>query len=274
MKKILIAFDGLHFSKSAFEFAKTLNEKNQILLTGVFLPQISYANVWSYADGMGGPLFVPALEDSDTETIEKNIHLFEEMCLHSQIEFRVRKDFTDLALPELKKESRFADLLIIGSQSFYTNMGTGDPNNYLRDALHDVECPTVVVPDIFVFPDSNILAYDGSASSVFAIKQFVYTLPELTDNKTLLVYISKDEEPQIPNEPFIEELAARHFKDLTVTKLDIDAKKYFSTWLADKKTSLLISGAFGRSSFSNIIKKSFVTEVIKEHQLPVFVSHK
>ena len=89
-----------------------------------------------------------------------------------------------------------------------------------------------------------------------------------------MVYISKEEEPQIPNEPYIEELAARHFKDLTLTKLDVDAQKYFSTWLADKKTSILISGAFGRSSFSNIIKKSFITDIIKEHQLPVFVSHK
>lgn len=274
MKKVLIAFDGFHFSQSAFEFALALNEKHQILLTGVFLPQISYANVWTYADGMGSPLFVPALDKAETESIEKNIDHFEELCVKNQVEFRIRKDFNDLALPELKRESRFADLMIIGSRDFYTNMGTGDPNTYLKDALHDMECPAIVVPDKFVYPDSNILAYDGSASSVFAIKQFIYTLPELVGNKTLLVYITKDEEPQIPNEPFIEELAARHFKDLTVTKLSLDAKTYFATWLADKKSSILVSGSYGRSSFSNIVKKSFVSEVIKEHLLPVFVAHK
>jgi hypothetical protein len=274
MKKVMIAFDGFHFSDSAFRFASALNEKNQILLTGVFLPQISYANIWTYADGMGTPLFVPALEKSETETIEKNIHHFEELCVRNQIEFRVRRDFNDLALPELKRESRFADLTLIGSHYFYTNMGAGDPNTYLRDALHDVECPAIVVPEKFAIPNSNILAYDGSASSVFAIKQFIYTLPELSENKTLLVYISKDEEPQIPDEPFIEELLARHFKDLTVTKLNIDAKNYFSTWMADKKTSILVCGSYGRSSFSNIVKKSFVAEVIKDHQLPVFVAHR
>jgi hypothetical protein len=42
MKKILIAFDGIHFSKSAFEFAKKLNEVSPVLLTGVFLPQIIF----------------------------------------------------------------------------------------------------------------------------------------------------------------------------------------------------------------------------------------
>ena len=39
MKKILIAFDGTHFSDGAFEFARRVNELQPILLTGVFLPQ-------------------------------------------------------------------------------------------------------------------------------------------------------------------------------------------------------------------------------------------
>ena len=274
MKKVLIAFDGIHFSKSAVEFAKKLHEINPILLTGIFLPQISYANVWSYGDGIGGPLFVPSLDDSETEAIEKNIVAFEDLCKRNDIEFRVRKDFTDLALPELKKESRFADLMIIGSETFYENMGTGDPNTYLKDALHGIECPAVIVPNNFTFPLNNILAYDGSESSVFAIKQFIYLLPELVNNKTMLINIISDDEKNIPDEAYIEELTARHFKDLTITKLEIDSKKYFSTWIADRGASILVSGAFGRSSFSNVFRKSFIADVIKQHKVPVFVSHK
>jgi hypothetical protein len=274
MKKILIAFDGIHFSESAFEFAKSLNELSPILLTGVFLPQISYANIWSYADGMGGPLFVPTLEDDDTEKIEKNMERFATLCQKNQIEYRVRKDFSDLALPELKKESRFADLLLISGETFYENMGTGDPNTYLKDALHGMECSAIIVPNSFLFPTSNILSYDGSDSSVFAIKQFAYLFPELSENQTALVYVASNDEKKLPNEPYIEELAARHFKDLTITTMDIDPKKYFSTWIADKKTAILISGAFGRSSISNLFKKSFIYEVLKKHEIPVFVSHR
>ncbi len=274
MKKILIAFDGIHFSKSAFDFAKKLHEISPVLLTGVFLPQISYANVWSYGEGIGGPLFVPSLDDSETEAIEKNISLFEDLCKRNDIEFRIRKDFTDLALPELRKESRFTDLMLLGSETFYENMGTGDPNTYLKDALHGIECPAIVVPNLFRFPTSNILAYDGSASSVFAIKQFIYLLPEFLDNKTMLINITSNEQKSIPDEAYIEELTSRHFKDLTITKLDIDPKKYFSTWIADRESSILISGSFGRTSFSNVFKKSFIADVIKEHKVPVFIAHK
>ncbi len=274
MRKILLAFDGIHFSEGAFNFAKQLNEKNPILLTGVFLPQTSYANLWSYADGIGAPMFVPAINDEETDIIEENLKKFEELCIKNGIEFRIRKDFMDLALPELKKETRFADLLIIGEEKFYENMGSGNPNNYLKEALHSIECSVVLVPEKFDFPLVNILTYDGSESSVYAIKQFVYLLPEFKDNPTYLTYASNDGKTPLPEEAYIEELASRHFTDLTVSKLNIDTKKYFSTWVADKKSSILVAGSFGRTSFSQLFSKSFVLDIIKEHRMPIFIGHK
>jgi hypothetical protein len=37
---------------------------------------------------------------------------------------------------------------------------------------------------------------------------------------------------------------------------------------------MLVAGAFGRSEFSNLFKKSFLTDIIKDHKIPVFVGHK
>ena len=274
MKKILLAFDGEHFSEGAFEFGRSMNEMNHVMLTGVFLPHVNYSNLWSYGDGMSGAVFIPLVEADDEEAVKKNIERFESLCRKNNIEYRIHKDLNDFALPELKKETRFADLLIIGSESFYENIGTSEPNEYLKDALHGVECSVIVVPEKFDFPKINILAYDGSESSVYAIKQFAYLLPELVNNKTLLVYAKQNGDIEIPNEAYVEELVARHFSDLTVTKLDIDPKKYFATWLSEKKSAILVSGSFSRSSFSLLFNKSFIAEVIKEHNLPVFITHR
>src|SRR5574338_569740 len=186
MKKILLAFDGSHFSEGACGFAKNLNEKNPILLVGAFLPQVDYANLWSYSGGgMTGPLFIPLVEGEDSEAVKKNVERFESFCEKNGIEFRVHKDFYDFALPELRKESRFADLLLLGGETFYENIGTDEPNDYLKDALHGVE------------------------DSVFAIKQFAYLFPEFTDNKTILVYVNEKGEERFPEEVSIEELVAR-----------------------------------------------------------------
>lgn len=273
MKKILLAFDGTHFSTGAFEFARKLNEVEAVLVTGAFLPQAQAANLWSYADGMSGPMFIPLVEGKDTELIKANIAKFEMLCQKHGMEYRVHEDDFDFALPELKEETRFADLLIIGSEVFYKNLG-GKLNEYLQDVLHGSECPVLVVPETYDFPETIILSYDGTGSSVYAIKQFAYLFPEMSKKPALLVYAREDGKNEFPKQSNIEELTARHYSDLTMMKLDMPPKKFFGTWMGNRKGTLLVSGAFGRSGVSQLIKKSFIYDVIADHHLPVFITHR
>jgi len=217
---------------------------------------------------------VPLLENEEGEAVQKNIARFESLCRKNNIDYRVHKNFFDFALPGLKKETRFADLLIIGSESFYENLGVNQLNESVKDALHASECPVLIVPEKFDFPKTNILTYDGGDDSVYAIKQFSYLFPQLCDNKTFLVYAKEEDEKDLPDEGYIEELVTRHFPDLVLSKLSINRRKFFNKWAMEKKGSVLISGAFGRSVFSQLFKKSFVTDVIRDHKLPVFIAHR
>ncbi len=272
MKKIILAFDGTNFSEGAFEFARKLNELQPILLTGVFLPQAEVANLWSFANAAGGS-FIPMTESGESELVQKNIAHFEKLCRGNGIDYRVHKDIYDFALPELQKESCYADLLILGSEVFFEKAGTHSINNYLQDALHDVACPVLLVPEKFDFPESIILAYDGSKGAVYAIKQFAYLFPQLTGRKTMLVY-ANDAEEDFPDKIQMEELVARHFSDLTLFKLDVNPKKHFSTWILEKKSALLVCGSYGRSGLSQLFKNSFIKDIIASHRLPVFIAHK
>lgn len=273
MKKILIAFDAAHFSEGALNFADYMNRQTPILLTGIFLPVVDYSNLWNYANAAAGPVFVPFVESDESEAIRENVDRFKAFCEEKNIEYLVHKDFFDFMLPELKKETRFADLIILGGESFFKNIGRGEPNEYLRDTLHAAECRVMVVPEEFNFPQCNILAYDGTESSVYAIKQFSYLFPELANNKTLLVTGDTDVSSAIPEEHFIRELMSSHFPNLEVQKLEIDPRVYFTSWLDERDAPLLVSGAFGRSSFSQLFKSSFVSDVIRDHKFPVFIAH-
>lgn len=274
MKKILLAFDGGHFSEGAFNFARKMNEISPVLITGVFLPQIDYSALWSYSAGVSAGMVIPMVEDQDAVLIKSNIDRFKSLCEANNIEYRVHNDFSDFALPALKKETRFADVAILGSESFYKNVGIADPNSYLKDAIHNAECPVLVVPEKFEYPERNILAYDGSASSVYAIKQFAYLFPELTDNNTVLLYAEGGDEITFPEEQNIEELCTRHFPNLTLFKLELNPKKYFGLWSSEKTGAILVSGAYSRSSFSMAFRKSFISEVIRNHKLPVFIANR
>lgn len=271
MKKVLLAFDGTNYSKGAFEFARRLNEQDPILLVGSFLPQIDISSSWSYAVG-GARLVTPLVEDFNSDEIEKNILRFESDCRQHGIECRVHKFPYDLAIPELRKESRFADLMILGSESFYHQLGFETPNEYLRMVAQDAECPVIVAPEHFPFPQSVVLAYDGSGDSVFAIRQFAYLFPYFAGLDTTLVYASK-KDSGLPEEDYITELAARHYPRLTVKKLEVGSR-HFGNWLADMPAPIMVSGSYGRSDLSMMFRRSFSAEIINEYKVPLLIAHR
>jgi hypothetical protein len=271
MKKVIIPFDGGNFSRGAFDFVAELHLRQPLLLTGIFLPKVDYARIFFFPSAFAAPAYVPLGEDFDEETVNKNIEEFKATCIKNGIEFRVHKDLYDSAIQQLTKESRFADFMVVGSEVFYSG-GDAGTIEYLKDALRNTECPVVVVPEQFQFPKTIVLAYDGSESSVYAIKQFVNVFPDLVNLNTILVYAG-DEKETIPDEELIKEFAARHFSHLTISKIDGSQKVNFNEWLKDQENPLLVSGSFSRSGISELFSKSFVTSTIRDHQIPIFVAH-
>jgi hypothetical protein len=164
-------------------------------------------------------------------------------------------------------------LLIVGSQKFYENLADDELSEHLRDVLHNAECPVVVVPEVFDFPTKNVMAYDESEASVFAIKQFIYLFPELIDNETTIVYPEEDPKKDIPEEEHLKELVEPHLSHYNFLKLDIDPEKYFDTWISEQKYSMLVGGQKGRPLISQIFKKNYLNKVIADHKLPVFITH-
>lgn len=106
MKKIVIAFDNTSFSRTAIDFAVKINELSPILLPGVFLPKSIIATVWSFAETVPTDYFVPAMEPENAVDVMAHVKSFETICEQHGIDYRVHKDFYDLSIPELIRESR------------------------------------------------------------------------------------------------------------------------------------------------------------------------
>jgi hypothetical protein len=271
MKKVLAVFDGSNFSEAAFNFIlRYPNEKN-LLLVGVFLSSIDYETLFGYHLELGG--YVTTAVD-DYETIALNMQRFKTLCEKNDISYRVHGDVGEDALKQLRKETRFADLLIISSELFYRNAHSEKQSSqHLEDIMKYSECPILLLPETFDFPRTNVLAYDGSESSTYAIKQFSYLFPQLRGNPTRVVYASK-QAGDLPEQVLVEELAARHFGNLSLQKLDFEPETYFNTWIANKKDTILVTGSFSKDGLAGLLHKSFIQETINDHRLPIFVAHK
>ncbi|TDH29245.1 hypothetical protein EXU57_04040 [Segetibacter sp. 3557_3] len=277
MKKVLIVFDGPNYSEGALRFVAGLNALQPVLATAVCMPRVDDTKQWS-AFALGNPgeagVFLPAPDNDDEAAMNANKLRFKQHCEQNLLKYRLHNDCSSFPFRDLKKETRFSDVMVLGEQLFLNQLPRQQRFTYLTDTLHTSECPVVVVPEAYDFPQYNILAYDGSSESAFAIKQFAYIFPELARNPTMLVYVQPDESKEIPEMDFIEELATQHYVHLTFFKLNIDPALHFGTWLENSLSSILVSGAYGRSIISQFIKRSFVTDPVREHLLPVFICHR
>jgi hypothetical protein len=271
MKKILLLIDHENPSLACLDFVRQLSWKENIVLSGVFIPHYYYNYIFNYGVLGGEGITTFPVQEKDPALLQKAVSDFENFCADNRIEYTVYKELDDFALPALKKESRFADLVILSPNSFAAL--ENDDEELLRNFIHGAECPCLVIPDAGEFPEMNIIAYDGSDEAVFAMKQFSYLFPHLAKNVTLLVY-AEDRVEGIPLEDNITDLAKQHFPDFRLEKLDMNPKKYFSGWLSRKQNPVLISGSFGRSVLSEIISSSFVDDVLKKQICPVFIAHK
>lgn len=274
MKKIIIALDGQHFPHGAFEFVKTINNKSSILLAGVFLSPVDYSKVLAFT-GMEGVAMMPEwlMRGEDDVLVSKNIEIFENACIAEGIEYRVHKDTDMMAISSLIEETRFADVLLVSSDLFYENVQKEQPNFYLEEVLKKAECPVMLVPENYKETSQNILTYDGSESSVFAIKQFAYLFPELVMNETMLLSATGNEE-QMPEYSMIAELVSRHYPNLKIMPLPLASRADFANWIRNQQPAYVVMGAFSRSLFSELFKKSFANRLIHEIKMPIFISHK
>ncbi|TCJ19083.1 universal stress protein [Flaviaesturariibacter flavus] len=274
MKKVLLLFDGANFSPHAISFAQQLHRLSPVLVTAVFAPLVSLANMWGYA--LAGETGAPVrsfLEEDEDRQVHAHIRQFEHLCQEKGLPYRVHKVTNDLALPALRRESRFADLLILSSETFYNGMLFSDPFRFLREALHDAECPVLIFPETSSFPAQNLVAYDGGRESVYALKQFAYTLPGLAQQPTTVAHASKGTGGKMPEALLVEELANVHFKNVTFRQLDLGDQQDFREWIEGQPDTLLVAGAFARSGLSEFFHASFCAGVVRNHRLPVFIAH-
>ncbi len=269
MKKIILACDGKNFPKGAFEFAKELQQSEQVLLTGAFLHPMNFEEFIPGIFALYSSPIATFLEQEKAE-YQRNIKLFEELCQHNGIEYRVHEESNNWNINDLVKETRFADIMVMSEELFCTDINMAAPNDFMQQAIHKAECPVMLFPEIFKSFKKIVVAYDGKKECMFALKQFCNLFPLITNMETKIVYSGNDE---IPDMIYLEEYAGRHFKNLDFEKLHFKGKENFEDWIKGNNDSLVVSGSYSRSGLSTLFSKSFVEDIIHEHRVPLFIAH-
>jgi hypothetical protein len=272
MKKLLLPFEGGHYPQELLDFVNALQPMDPVLLTAAFVPASKHASLVGVREW---PVSAPlSCYGDEARMIRYNSQRLQQFCEDAGIRLKVRENKEEAALPCLRKESRYADLLLLDSRHFFADVEQIQTNTWISEILHRSECPVLLLSEKTNLPGHLILTYDGSAESVFAIRQFAYLFPELCRVQATLVYVNEDPDAKMPEEESIREWCALHFKKFRVLKLQLRSEEFYHSWVGMMSNPWLISGSFGRSALSEFILTSFSTELIREHQVSVFIAHK
>jgi nucleotide-binding universal stress UspA family protein len=278
MKKILLAIDGRNINMPALDFACYLGRLTNSRVTGVFLenlvadekPVLKTIYGGRYLDwevDVNSPEYV-----EKEQTVEKNIEFFKDACERRSVIGTIHRD-RGVPAREMIHESRYADILIIDGATSFNKRYEGSPTEFVREILQDAECPVIIAPEHFDGLDEIILTYNGSRSSVFAIKQLTYLLPQLSDKKATIIQVNKNGEWSGIDKHNFREWLQFHYNTIEFEILKGDTDEQLFRQLLRRKNALIVMGAYGRNSLSRFFKHSQADLLIKSVTQPIFISH-
>ncbi|MBS1606287.1 MAG: hypothetical protein JST42_26750 [Bacteroidetes bacterium] len=272
MKQVLFIHAGHRLTDGMFRCLCELQQQERLQVRALFFGPVDYPTVAAmYGRAVMSPSINMDMEESELVAEQKTE--FAKQCAQHHISYEMPGNYGVWDKDFFAKETRFADLVLVSNELFFAGLDAHQPNAYLRQALRAAECPVLVVPSHFESIEHIFIAYDGTASSVSALKQFCYVFPHLLHLPAEIVYAKKEEDDNIPALQDLRRLAMTKFNNLGYDKLHFDAARLFPTWISEKKNALLITGAFGRSVLSNFAHHSFAAEILRDHRLPLFVAH-
>ena len=276
MKKITAAFDGLKYNKATAAYAQAIAAADEALLSGVFLEDFLYHS-FNFLD-MVGETAIPGgklkqLRDADKQTRANARSIFKESCITQNISYTIHED-TTFALQDLLKESIYTDLLVMGMDETLTHYPETRPTSFIRNTLAGIQCPVLLVPLSYTPIQKVILLYDGSLSSVYAIRMFHHMLRWLGSISTCVLYVSKKAEQALPEDTLMREFIESHYPNALYLTLQGDVEEMILNYLQKEKPgTLVVLGAYQRSSVSRLFRPSLADRLMEVLDLPLFVAH-
>jgi len=277
MEKILYVTDAIKLDIQNLDFACFLCNLTHSKLTGVFLKN-EEAEVRT-PEKIQRTAIASAVPGASVQELKDtycggNISLFKNACEIRGVNHTIHED-TGMPLAEVIAESRYADLMIADVATSFSRKNEVAPSSFIKKLFAEAECPVIIAPYIFDGIDKIIFTSDGSASSVYAIKQFTYIFPELSDRKAMILNVAQPGEPAATDNHKLNEWMQAHYGDIEIVVLkDNDVKKRLTEYLLAQKKAFVVMGAYGRNMLSSLISSSHATPVVDLTVHPVFITHK
>lgn len=214
------------------------------------------------------------LSEEDSQKTEV-IATFEKGIKNAKIRYQIYNDFR-ITAHELIKQTTYADLLILSYEIFFNHVTRKKDTSLLYEVLKGSRCPVLIVPENINPVKNIILTYDGKESSVFAIRAFSNLFDfAVKDKITTVLTVSPTADEEIKNEKLLMELVKEHFRNVGLQLLTgFSTSKEILNFADSVEDPLVVMGAYGRSTISNLIIPSVARRIIENRRIPLLIAHR
>lgn len=271
-----MAIDSLNLDDNAVHFAAYLARLTHSNLTAIFLQELvrEDAVVLQLGEDTSDREVVIIQDSSGVEESmefrDENIRHFRELVREAGVPATVYLDNGDPARGIIG-ESRYADLLVIDPATSFSARYDGPPTRFVKDILQEAGCPVVISPKSFENIDNIIFCYDGSKSSLFAMKQFSYLFPELKTKRAKVIDLVTGEFPG--DKEGVTEWLKYHYDDAEWIAAEPEVTDALFNYLLRKKNDFVVMGAYGRGLLASFFEADFEEGTTRTTTLPIFVAH-
>ena len=271
MKKAMVIMNGSFANHAVITSAVNLASHDKTILHAIFLQHDtrSLESDYLFPNDLAltqNRLTGKSIEEENAALVNANIRLFIDVCDQQKVPYIIEPD-THLTLKDLIGFSAFYDYIIADAHSNLEQYR-------LSDLLADAHCPIFLTSSRINKIKRIILAYDGSYSSIYALKMFHYIFPEWSSIETILLFIASEKSSTMPQEDKINSLVSHYFSSPTIKILQGPFQESFIRFIKESEEDcLVVMGAYGRSNFSRIIHKSLADMVMEKTQAALFIVH-
>jgi nucleotide-binding universal stress UspA family protein len=271
MKRILLLLDGLHgpsrILSSVLPIVKTDNSFVHVILLhrSYILANLSYPLTTD----------IPLMEteqEEDRLLLEDNLRLIQNTFALSKVNYSVEEG--DIDLEEILKNSAFADLILADARIAFSDLLYFPLRITFKDLLADAHCPVLLLREEVSQVERIILAYDGSYSSLYAMKFFSYLFPIWHSLPTYLVTIRAGEDKQLDYREYAKSWLPQHFDHVEVEILQGKASEELSGFINRYIDNMIVvMGAYGRTAVSRFFRQSLANAILEKTAASLFITH-
>ncbi len=207
-----------------------------------------------------------SIKEEDEELIAAQVKVFKDECETAGVAYLIEPD-TNVSNKDIIRLSAFADIVLADAHQ--------DVHEHnVADLLSDAHCPVYLISKDAGTPENIVLAYDGSLSSIYAVKMYSYLFPGFRDLPTTLLYVHDGSHPELPQERNINMWLSQYYPRLEVEILQGKVADQLVEYTRPLPRVLTVMGSYNRNQLSRLFHTSHAKALIEEGRSSVFISHK